>query len=84
MSAIGNIINGWSNYFQGSDPVNLELAKERAGICADCPSMKYGKHAAILPDAKLGNIKGHYCGQCGCPLSAAVRSSGYECPLKKW
>lgn len=84
MSKVKDIINGWSNYFQGGNSENLETAKQRADICSNCPSIKYGKHAAILPDAKLGNIKGHYCGECLCPISTAVRSKDYECPLGKW
>ncbi|GLB53046.1 hypothetical protein NBRC110019_20860 [Neptunitalea chrysea] len=78
------IIEGWSNYFQGSGAVALAQASERATICAACPDAKYGKHAAILPDAQLGEIQGHYCGVCKCPLSTAVRSSGYHCPKNKW
>lgn len=78
------ILEGWSNYFKGSNVVQESQAKERATICAVCPKAKYGKHAALLPDARLGEIQGHYCGVCKCPLSTAVRSSGYTCPLHKW
>ncbi|GLB47763.1 hypothetical protein [Neptunitalea lumnitzerae] len=78
------IIDGWRNYFQGSSSVGLTLAQERAVICSTCEYAKYGKHAAILPDAQIGNIQGYYCGVCKCPLSTAVRSSGYECPKNKW
>lgn len=84
MGKVSDIIDGWKNYFQGSDSVNLETAKERAGICTECPAIKKGLHAAILPDKQISKIKGFYCGDCGCPLSTAVRSSGYECPRKKW
>lgn len=84
IKTINNIINGWKNYYQGSDPVTLELAKERAKICVECPKIKYGKHAAILPDVQIGEIKGHYCGLCKCPISTAVRSKDYKCPENKW
>ena len=84
MSEINDIIEGWSKYFKGSNSVDLEMAKKRAAICVECEMIRHGAHAAILPDAQLGEIQGHYCGECKCPLSTAVRSSGYTCPLKKW
>jgi len=88
MSKVNDILNGWGNYFKGSDPATMEEAKRRAEICAECPLMKYGKHAAILPDMKIEKIQGHYCskkmGGCGCPISTIVRSKDYKCPKRKW
>lgn len=84
MSKVKNIIDGWSNYFQGSDPATLVEAKRRAEICAKCPMMKYGKHAAILPDMQIKEIQGHYCSVCKCPISTIVRSKDYKCPKGKW
>lgn len=81
---IDNILNGWKNYFQGSNSVQLDLAKKRAEICINCPLIKYGKHAAVLPDVQIGEIQGHYCGVCKCPISTAVRSKDYKCPKNKW
>lgn len=81
---VKDIIDGLSNYFIGSNPVNLKIAKQRAEICVSCDDIKYGKHAAVLPDMQINSIQGHYCGNCKCPISTAVRSSGYKCPLKKW
>ncbi len=83
MSFLGEILNGYSNYFKGSED-NTELAKERATICAECPLAKKGLHAAILPDASIGEIQGLYCGDCGCPLSPKVRSEQSKCPQGKW
>lgn len=84
MSKISEIINGWSNYFKGSNPVNLQTAKERAEQCSKCDEAKYGMHAGILPDVQIKEIQGHYCGICKCPLSPKVRSSDSNCPLNKW
>lgn len=88
MSKLENIINGWSNYFKGSDNTTLRKAKERAVICAECPAATYGLHTAILPDMCISEIQGMYCdkkkGGCGCPLSTAVRSQNYKCPKGKW
>lgn len=84
MSKVKNILNGYKNYLIGSDEATIETAKERAKICSICPQAKNGIHAAILPDSSLGEIKGMYCGECGCPLSPKVRSENDNCPIGKW
>lgn len=84
MSKVNDIINGWGNYLKGSDPAILKVAKERAAICAECPLAKHGLHTAIMPDYSINEIQGMYCGDCGCPLSTAVRSKNYKCPKNKW
>lgn len=84
MSKVDDILNGWGNYLKGSHPTTLDKAKERAEICAGCPFAKKGLHAAVLPDYSISKIKGMYCGDCGCPLSTAVRSENYKCPQNKW
>lgn len=85
---VEDIINGWTNYFVGNDKVVLSVAKERAKICSECPIATHGMHTAILPDFSIKEIKGMYCskekGGCGCPLSPAVRSKNYKCPIGKW
>ena len=81
--SVKDIINGWKNYLV-DDPVIDQVAKERAEICAACPSAKSGKFTAILKDYKLHEIEGKYCGECLCPLSAKVRSENEKCPLGKW
>jgi hypothetical protein len=88
MSKIEHILNGWKNYIMPKDQVVIEKAKERAEICSQCPVATHGLHTAILPDYTISDIQGMYCskekGGCGCPLSTAVRSENYECPLGKW
>lgn len=84
MSKVNDIINGWKNYLIGEDKVVKEEAKRRAHICSECPKSKFGIHTAVLPDFEIKEIQGHYCGECLCPLSPAVRSKNYQCPLSKW
>lgn len=84
MNKAKDIISGWSNYLIGDDPANLQIAKRRAAICAECPLAKFGIHTAILPDYSISEIQGMYCSDCGCPLSTAVRSKDYKCPKEKW
>lgn len=81
---INEILNGWKNYFIGSNKTSLKEAKRRANICNDCPHKKYGIHSAILPDMNIKEIKGYYCGDCGCPLSPKVRSMNSKCSKGKW
>lgn len=88
MGKLKDILNGWENYLVGDDQATLEKAKERASICAKCPTAKFGLHTAILPDYSISEIQGMYCskelGGCGCPLSTAVRSENYKCPKGFW
>lgn len=88
MSKVNDILNGWTNYFVGADDAGIELAKERAEICATCPTASKGLHTAILPDMQIKKIQGMYCdkkkGGCGCPISPAVRSKDYKCLKNKW
>ncbi|WP_228853251.1 hypothetical protein [Aegicerativicinus sediminis] len=86
MSTIKDILNGWTNYLhiKGHKTLVLEEAKKRAKICVDCPHIRYGKHAAVLPEAQIGEIQGHYCNDCKCPISVKVRSVNDTCPLGKW
>lgn len=84
MSKAKDIINGWTNYLIGEDKVVLEEANRRADICSECPKATHGLHTAVLPDFAIKKIQGYYCGECLCPLSPAVRSENYQCPLNKW
>jgi hypothetical protein len=84
MSKVNDILNGWGNYLKGGSPATLEKAKERAEICVNCPLATHGLHTAILPDYSVSEIQGMYCGDCGCPLSTAVRSKDYKCPKNFW
>lgn len=81
---VDDILNGWKNYLLPTNKTTEEMARKRAEICSSCPSAKHGLHTAVLPDYKIKEIQGKYCGECGCPLSTAVRSENYECALKKW
>jgi hypothetical protein len=84
MNKVDEILTGYKNYFIGSDKATVELATKRASICGDCPFAKKGLHAALLPDLLFGEIQGHYCGDCGCPLSPKVRSKSTTCPKGFW
>jgi hypothetical protein len=78
---IKKILSGWKNYLDKSEVIET-IAKERAIICAACPHAKQGKVLAFIKD-KLKEVEGAYCDQCGCPLSAKVRSKDI-CPKLKW
>ena len=65
---LGEIINGWGNWVFKSPEVE-EIAKERAAICAGCPSIK-------------GNTCGE-CG-CPLFAKTRSMKETNECPLKKW
>ncbi|CAL2085106.1 hypothetical protein [Tenacibaculum sp. 190524A02b] len=84
MSVVLEILNGYKNYFIGGDSVINEEAEKRASICSNCPLSKKGLHAALLPDMSIDKIEGLYCTDCGCPLSAKVRSKTTDCPKGKW
>lgn len=78
---ISNILRGWKNYLDKSEVVE-SIAKERAAICAVCPLAKQGKILTFVKD-NLKEIEGAYCDDCGCPLSAKIRSND-KCPINKW
>lgn len=88
------IIEGWFNYgrsiFNVSDPSTEEEANRRANICltsgidnGHCEQLKKGEVLAILKDG-MKEIEGAYCGECICPLVAALRSKDYKCPKNKF
>ncbi len=78
---INKILSGWKNYLNKSE-VTEAVAKERAALCASCPHARQGKLLTFVKDT-LKEVEGHYCNQCGCPLSAKIRSNDI-CPVKKW
>tara|TARA_B100000287_G_scaffold106035_1_gene98309 strand:- start:314 stop:631 length:318 start_codon:yes stop_codon:yes gene_type:complete len=105
MSKFKNITEGWTNYlnfFYRKDHVTpeiKELAKSRANICKDCPSLTASKMwtlvETVLPsgdvieqltDDKLAGekIQGYKCGECGCGFPAKVFAKNEKCPLNKW
>ncbi|AXG73944.1 hypothetical protein DVK85_06675 [Flavobacterium arcticum] len=78
---IKSILSGWKNYLAKSE-VTEAVAKKRAALCAACPHAQQGKLLAFVKDT-LKEVEGAYCNQCGCPLSAKVRSNDI-CPINKW
>ena len=78
---VRNILSGWKNYLDKNE-VTEAVAKQRAAICAVCTHATKGKLLAFVKD-ELKEVEGYYCGKCGCPLSAKVRSNDI-CPEKKW
>lgn len=73
------IIAAWYNVIVKDDQVEEE-AKRRAEICANCPLSKHGKILRFVKD-NLKEVEGHYCADCGCPLTAKIRSQDI---CKKW
>ena len=81
---LSNIIDGWTNLMIPNQ-VSENLAMVRAKICSECPHaiMDTAVHTIVV-DNKTKNIRGLRCDECGCPLSAKIRSSADRCPLGKW
>lgn len=59
------ILSGWKNYLDKSEVTEV-VAKERAAICAACPSLRNGMLLAFIKD-ELKEVRGAYCNKCGCP-----------------
>lgn len=78
---INNILTGWKNFIDKSEVVE-EIAQQRAAICAACPFAKQAVLLAFIKDS-LKEVEGAYCTECGCPLSAKIRSKEI-CPKQKW
>ena len=85
MDKLKLILAGWSNILIPDERVD-DIGKERAKICADCPKAEWSLVATltISKDRHIQEVAGMSCSECGCPLSAKVRSPGSECPLFKW
>jgi len=80
---VGNIIAGFAGLAFPDEKTEV-LAKRRAEICAQCPSaVPSGLYTAII-DNRTHKIQGMKCSECGCNLSAKVRSMKDYCPLAKW
>lgn len=77
-----SIKSGWINIAFLSPTVET-VAKKRAEICSDCEFSVKSFWLSALGD-KLEEIQGLKCDQCGCPISAKIRSIKEFCPLKKW
>lgn len=85
MDKLKLILAGWSNVLIPDERVD-DIGKERAKICADCPKAEWSLVATltISKERHIQEVAGMSCSECGCPLSAKVRSPGAECPLFKW
>tara|TARA_R110002012_G_scaffold190633_1_gene358205 strand:- start:12171 stop:12416 length:246 start_codon:yes stop_codon:yes gene_type:complete len=81
MGQISKIANGWGKYFKGGASA---LEQERAKVCEGCTSATVGTFEKLMPDYSLKIVQGLKCGECGCPLSTAIRSKEKTCPLGKW
>ena len=79
-----NIIAGWTNLMLHNE-VAERTAMHRANICAECPAAKFsgGVHTIVV-DNRTTQVRGLVCTDCGCPLSAKVRSDGDYCPRGLW
>ena len=53
--------------------ITTEEDKRRARICKGCPLSKHKKYLDFIND-ELKEVKGLVCTDCGCPLSAKIRS----------
>jgi len=80
---LGNIIAGFTNLAFPNEEVE-KIAHSRAEICARCPfAMKTGVYS-VVKDNRTVTIQGMKCTECGCNLSAKVRSIHDTCPVGKW
>jgi len=79
-----DIINGFAN-LAFENPKVENLAKLRADICGRCPkSVPIGVITEVTLDKRTIQVNGMKCDECGCMLSAKVRSIESYCPLGKW
>lgn len=74
------IISGWSNFIDKSEVTEKEAIR-RASICDLCPHSKKSILLSFVKD-ELKEVEGMYCDDCGCPLSAKVRTKENSCD--KW
>jgi hypothetical protein len=77
-----NIIDGWKNYTFPSPEVE-KVAKERAAICAQCPHAQFEMFVDVI-EFRAVEMHGYVCEECKCPITKAVRSMSYSCPINKW
>lgn len=73
------IVKAWLNVFMG---ITTETHKNRAKICAACPKARHNTYVAMIKDEMI-EVQGMICDECGCPLSAKIRSED-NCPLNNW
>ena len=79
---LAHIYDGWKNYMFESPEIEA-MAKYRATKCAACPFMVEMRNMKVAEKHVL-NGKSYKCNQCGCPLSAKLRSEYDHCPIGSW
>ena len=80
---LANIVSGFTNLTFPNEATE-QLAYKRAAICAACPAAEKVGVYSIIVDKRTKNIQGMRCKDCGCNLSAKVRSERDYCPRGKW
>jgi len=80
---LSNIVSGFANLAFPDQEVE-KLAMQRADICARCPFAQKTGVYSVVKDSRTIQIQGMKCNQCGCNLSAKVRSINDTCPVGKW
>lgn len=78
-----NIVSGFANLAFPDEQVE-SLAMKRARICSECPSAQKTGVYSVVVDNRTKDIQGMKCADCGCNLSAKVRSVSDSCPQGKW
>ena len=68
---ISIITKAWVEVAKGN---TTSEQKRRSSICKDCPSAKFNTIVNFVKD-ELTETKGMVCSDCGCPLSAKIRST---------
>ena len=82
-SKLINIISGFANLSFPNAQVE-EMAMKRAAICSSCPAAEKTNIYSVVVDNRTKDIQGMKCSDCGCNLSAKVRSEHDNCPRGKW
>lgn len=58
-------------------------AESRAKICAVCPLKEMRSYARIF-EAKMEDINGYVCNECGCPLATKIFAKEPDNICPKW
>ena len=82
-SKLLNIVSGFANLSFPNQQVE-EMAMKRAAICSVCPAAEKTGIYSVIVDNRTKDIQGMKCSDCGCNLSAKVRSEHDSCPRGKW
>lgn len=80
---LSNIISGFANLAFPNESVEA-MATKRATICSTCPAAEKVGVYSVVVDNRTKEIQGMRCSDCGCNLSAKVRSERDYCPRGKW